>query len=570
MRFSPNEGQAIKLRKLEEVTKCNLGQCIQLLELTNWDLQKAIQLNTTIQETKKATVPVVFDPNMILVVYVEMGKELKHSGMHQLEIELNKKTYTTGWVESLGRPSFRSTFEFKHIGKGRFLRMALWHRRTFTPNKKVAEVRFDLAKIHDSNKKGLSKFSGWVPMPYKDRIGAHLYVNMELRTLNGNKEEIVREKNEKKKHLKVNVDASEVKPLNNSSDSDSFIETDGVDKLTTHQHPVENDFVEFKESTSDGTLSTLDNWGIPATSLNDKKAITIFYFVCVIILPMILDLKCIFKPHNFFINIFHHHQKSVSQGSQESDQALKQQDQPIKSNLSKKLGREKKLSKKKKSTKSAFGSSEVFIASLKVGEDPFAEFNDVKFTDIEMQNLKDETPDKFLKEIDTPQINSPLNPTSEESQGSPSITPLTSRTETSDNGLVETNFQNIESSEAIVDALLDKFYSEVPDKSCLEVPGKSSSTSSSPVFPEELVEKNVSPKASLSAKASISPKASISSKPSISPKSPVSSNAKPKSNTKPKKLEQKKKDSPSESSQVSMFPDAAEISGLVSSPTYDN
>eukprot|EP00917_Polyrhabdina_sp_WS-2016_P029303 GHVP01062456.1.p1 GENE.GHVP01062456.1~~GHVP01062456.1.p1 ORF type:complete len:535 (+),score=127.03 GHVP01062456.1:1618-3222(+) len=534
MRFSPNEGQAIKLRKLEEVTKCNLGQCIQLLELTNWDLQKAIQLNTTIQETKKATVPVVFDPNMILVVYVEMGKELKHSGMHQLEIELNKKTYTTGWVESLGRPSFRSTFEFKHIGKGRFLRMALWHRRTFTPNKKVAEVRFDLAKIHDSNKKGLSKFSGWVPMPYKDRIGAHLYVNMELRTLNGNKEEIVREKNEKKKHLKVNVDASEVKPLNNSSDSDSFIETDGVDKLTTHQHPVENDFVEFKESTSDGTPdSTLDNWGIPSTSLNDKK-------------------------------------KSVSQGSQESDQALKQQDQPIKSNLSKKLGREKKLSKKKKSTKSAFGSSEVFIASLKVGEDPFAEFNDVKFTDIEMQNLKDETPDKFLKEIDTPQINSPLNPTSEESQGSPSITPLTSRTETSDNGLVETNFQNIESSEAIVDALLDKFYSEVPDKSCLEVPGKSSSTSSSPVFPEELVEKNVSPKASLSAKASISPKASISSKPSISPKSPVSSNAKPKSNTKPKKLEQKKKDSPSESSQVSMFPDAAEISGLVSSPTYDN
>eukprot|EP00917_Polyrhabdina_sp_WS-2016_P029309 GHVP01062463.1.p1 GENE.GHVP01062463.1~~GHVP01062463.1.p1 ORF type:complete len:244 (+),score=55.61 GHVP01062463.1:331-1062(+) len=241
--------------------------------------------------------------------------------------------------------------------------MALWHRRTFTPNKKVAEVRFDLAKIHDSNKKGLSKFSGWVPMPYKDRIGAHLYVNMELRTLNGNKEEIVREKNEKKKHLKVNVDASEVKPLNNSSDSDSFIETDGVDKLTTHQHPVENDFVEFKESTSDGTPdSTLDNWGIPATSLNDKK-------------------------------------KSVSQGSQESDQALKQQDQPIKSNLSKKLGREKKLSKKKKSTKSAFGSSEVFIASLKVGEDPFAEFNDVKFTDIEMQNLKDETPDKFLKSI---------------------------------------------------------------------------------------------------------------------------------------------------------------------------
>eukprot|EP01069_Polyplicarium_translucidae_P006787 Polyplicarium_translucidae@DN301_c0_g1_i1.p1 len=100
--------------------------------------------------------------------------------MHSLEVELGGKTFSTGWVENSGFPLFNSTFEFQHVKPSSWLRLTIWHRRTWRENKRVAETHWNLLHIPFSEEK-TPRYQGWVPLQHKERVGAELLVDVRIR-----------------------------------------------------------------------------------------------------------------------------------------------------------------------------------------------------------------------------------------------------------------------------------------------------------------------------------------------------------------------------------------------------
>ncbi|PHJ19076.1 glutamic acid-rich protein [Cystoisospora suis] len=115
--------------------------------------------------------------SLCILVSVLRVENLKHSGMHALEVEVGSQRRVTGWVEGSHRADFNFSAIFTNAHRNGSIRLSIWHKRSWREDKRVCDTYYSISSLCASR---AHAFHGWVGLEHKTRIAGELLVSFRL------------------------------------------------------------------------------------------------------------------------------------------------------------------------------------------------------------------------------------------------------------------------------------------------------------------------------------------------------------------------------------------------------
>eukprot|EP01071_Lankesteria_metandrocarpae_P012656 Lankesteria_metandrocarpae@DN612_c0_g1_i1.p1 len=173
-RLTPN--QISLLTKVCEITGISAEDSLRLLSAFLWDADSAIEayyrrLDKVLPGHDQASMQLG-----ILRVTCIRATNLRHRGLHAVEITCDRRRYRSAWCESEQSVTFRSAADFRHYRRFGDIRFTIWRRRTIRDPKRVAEGKLNTIKLSVASK----RFYGWVPLELNNRLAGQILVDVRI------------------------------------------------------------------------------------------------------------------------------------------------------------------------------------------------------------------------------------------------------------------------------------------------------------------------------------------------------------------------------------------------------